>query len=83
MVRLSLHRLLDTVVGVELLATTLSDKYMTPVLPHFVLVRRWQRLENLVTDITGANPLSLLFFVPNTEPIQQVQEFPHKPALES
>ena len=54
----------DAVVGLELLATTLADKHMATVLPNFVLVRRWQRLESLVTDITGVNPLSLLCFVP-------------------
>ena len=66
-VRLATHKLLvsvDDVVGPELLATTLADKHMATVLPNFVLVRRWQRLESLVTDITGVNPLSLLCFVP-------------------
>ena len=66
-VRLATHKLLvtvDAVVGLELLATTLADKHMATVLPNFVLVRRWQRLESLVTDITGVNPLSLLCFVP-------------------
>ena len=66
-VRLAKHKLLvtvDAVVGLELLATTLADKHMATVLPNFVLVRRWQRLESLVTDITGVNPLSLLCFVP-------------------
>ena len=36
-----------------------ADKRMATVLPNCVLVRRVQRLENLVTDITGLNPLSL------------------------
>ena len=43
-VRLSTHKLLasiDSVVGVELLATTLVDKHMATVLANFVLVRRW------------------------------------------
>ena len=65
-VRLATHKLLvtvDAVVGLELLATTLADKHMATVLPNFVLVRRWQRLEILVTDITRMNPLSLLCFV--------------------
>ena len=66
-VRLATHNLLVSVdvdfVGLELLATTLADKHMATVLPNFVLVRRWQRLESIVTDITGVNPLSLLCFV--------------------
>ena len=67
MVRLATHKLFVTVdafVGLEPLATTLADKQMANVLPNFVLVRRWQRLESLVTDITGVNPLSLMCFVP-------------------
>ena len=66
-VRLATHKLLvsvDAVVGPELLARTLADNHIATVLPNFVLVRRWQRLESLVTDITGVNPLSLLCFVP-------------------
>ena len=55
---------IHVIVGLELLATTLADKHMATVLPNFVLVRRWQRLERLVTDITGVNHLSLLCFVP-------------------
>ena len=67
MVRLATHNLLvsvDDVVGLELLTTTLADKHMATVQPKFVLVRRWKRLESLVTDITGMTPLSLLCFVP-------------------
>ena len=52
-----------SVIGLELLATTLEDKHMATVLPNCVLVRRSQRLEILVTDITGVNPLSLMCFV--------------------
>ena len=66
-VRLATHKLIvsaDAVVGVELLATTLKDKHIATVLPNFVLARHLQRLESLVTDITGVNPLSLLCFVP-------------------
>ena len=66
-VRLATHKLIvsvDAVVGLEVLATTLACKHMATVLPSFVLVRHWQRLENLVTDITGVNSLSLLCFVP-------------------
>ena len=66
-VRLATHKLIvsvDAVVGVELLATTLTGKHMATVLPNFVLVRRLQRLESLVTYITGVNSLSLLCFVP-------------------
>ena len=54
----------NAVVGLELLATTLEDKHMATVLPNCVLVRRSQRLESLVTDITGVNHLSLVCFVP-------------------
>ena len=71
------------VVGVELLATTLAGKHMATVLPNFVLARHLQRLECFVTDITGANPLSLLCFVTHTDPIKQHPDFPHKPALDT
>ena len=62
-VRLATHKLLVCVddVGLELLATTLADKHMATVVPKFVLVMRWQRLQSLVTDITWVNPLC---FVP-------------------
>ena len=49
----------DANVGVELLATTLADKHMANVLPHYMLVMLWQRLEILVTDITEVNPVYL------------------------
>ena len=49
----------DANVGVELLAKTLADKHMANVLPYYVLVMHWQRLELLVTDITEVNPVSL------------------------
>ena len=49
------------VVGLELLATTLADKHMTTVLPNLVLVKYWQRLKSLATDITGSKHLSLSF----------------------
>ena len=65
--RLAKHKLIvsvDAVVGFELLATTLADKHMATVLPSFVLVRRWQILQSLVTDITGMNHFSFLCFVP-------------------
>ena len=67
--RLSTHKLLvsvDTVVGVELLATTLAGKHIATVLPNFVLTKHLQRLESFATDLTGVNPLSLLCFVPPT-----------------
>ena len=57
--RLATKKLLvsvDDVVGLELIATTLSDKYIATLLPDFVLVRCWQRLESLFTYITGVNP---------------------------
>ena len=53
----------DAVVGLELFATTLADKHMGTVLTNYVLVRRLQRLECLVTYITGVNPQSLVCFV--------------------
>ena len=65
-VRLATKNLLvsvDDVVGLELLAKTLANKHLATVLPNCMLVRRSQRLENLVTDITGVNPLSLMCFV--------------------
>ena len=65
-VRLATKKLLvsvDAVVGLELLATTLADKHMATVLPNCVLVRRSQRLESLVKDITGVNPLYIMGFV--------------------
>ena len=66
MVRLATKNLpvsADAVAGLELLATTLIDKHMATVLPNCVLVRRLQRLEILVTDITWVKPLSLMCFV--------------------
>ena len=66
MIKLATKKLfvsVDDVVGLELLAKTLADKHLATVLPNFVLVRRSQRLEILVTDITGVNPLSLMCFV--------------------
>ena len=65
-VRLASHKLfvsVDAVVGVELLATTLAGKHMATVLPNFMLARHLKRLESFVTDITGVNPLCLLYFV--------------------
>ena len=38
---------------------------MATVLPNFVPVRDWQRLESFVIDITVVNPLSLLCFAIN------------------
>ena len=64
-VRLATHKLLvsvDDVVGLEFLAKTLAYRHMAAVLPKFVLVRRWQKLESLVTDIIG---VKLLCFVPS------------------
>ena len=64
---LATHKLIvsvDAVVGVELLATTLAGKNIAKVLSNFVLARHLQRLESLVTDITGVNSLSLLCCVP-------------------
>ena len=72
--RLATHKPLltvDAVAGLELLATTLADKRVATVLANFVLVLRWQRLESLVTDITGVNPLSLSCALsPHTDSIQ-------------
>ena len=46
-------------VGVELLANTHADKYMANVLPDLLLFMRWQKHDNLVTNITEVNPVSL------------------------
>ena len=54
----------DTIVGVELLATTLADKHMTNMLPNHMLVMHWQRLKILVTYITEVNPVFLCFTSP-------------------
>ena len=72
--------LVDAVVGLDLFATTLAAKHMTTVLSNYVLVRHSQRLESLVTYITGVNLLSLVS--PQTDPIQQQHWFPHKPAFD-
>ena len=72
----------DAVVGLELLATTLADKHMATVLPNCVLVSRLQKLESLVTYISEVNPLFCVYFLLNTEPIQQQQTFPHKPIID-
>ena len=66
-VRLVKNKLLlyvDAVVLVKLLATTLADKHMATVMSNFVLFRRWESLESLITDITELNPISLISFVP-------------------
>ena len=52
------------VVGLELLATTITDKHRTTVLPKYVLVRRLQGLESLF-HITGVSPLHML---PKSDP---------------
>ena len=57
-------QVVDAVVGVELLATTLAGKHLATVLPNFVLARHFQRLESFITDISKVNPFSLLCFVP-------------------
>ena len=65
-VRLSTKKLLvsvDSVVGLELLATTFSGKHIATVLPNCLLVKPLQRHEIFVTDITGVNPLSLTCLV--------------------
>ena len=67
-VRLATHKLLksvDAAVGLELLATTLADKHTVTVLPNFVLVRHWQRLERLVTTLS-------LVFCPTTQSLGTV-----------
>ena len=53
----------DAVIGIEFLATTLADKHIATVLPNCALVSRSQRLDSLVTYMTGVNPLSLVCFV--------------------
>ena len=73
LVRLAIHKLLvsvDAVFCLELLATSLANKHMATVQPNFMLVMSWQRLESLVTDITGVSPLSSCALSPHTDPIQ-------------
>ena len=36
----------DAIVGLELLATTLSHRHIANVLQNLVLIRRWQRLKS-------------------------------------
>ena len=63
-VRLATHKLIvsvDAVVGAKLLTTTLAGKHIATVMANFVLTRHLQRLESLVTYITGVNPLSLSY----------------------
>ena len=70
-VRLASHKLIvsvDTVLGVELLATTLTGKHMDTVLPHFMIARHLQRLESFVTDITWVNHLFLVLCPPTLIP---------------
>ena len=65
--RLATKKLLvsvDAVVALELFSTILTAKHMATVLQNCVLVRRLQRLESLVTDITGVNHLFFVCFVP-------------------
>ena len=50
---------LDANVGMGFLATTLADKHMANILPNYMLVMLWQRLEILVTEITEVNPVYL------------------------
>ena len=60
--RLATHKLsvsVDEIVCLELIATSLEDKYTNTVLPNFVVVRCWQRLECPVTDILWVTPLPL------------------------
>ena len=52
-VRLVTRKLIVSVVGVELLATTYADKHMATVLPNFVLARHLQRLEALSQTLQG------------------------------
>ena len=66
-VRLETKELLvsvDAVVDLEHLAATLADKHMATVLPNYVLVRRSQKLDSLVTYIAGVNSLYIVCFVP-------------------
>ena len=85
--RLATHKLLksvDALVPLELLATTLADKHIATMLPNLVLVRRWQRLESLVTDITGMNPLSLYCaWYPTQIPSSNNMNSPTNPPLTS
>ena len=71
MARLATYKFLvsvDAVVGLELHATTLGDKNYATVRQNVVLLRRWQRPESLVTDITGVKPLSCVLCPPTRIP---------------
>ena len=59
----------DADFGLELLATTITDKHMATVLPNCVLVRGSKRAESLVTDITGVNPSLSFALSTHTDPI--------------
>ena len=60
----------DAIVEVELLATTLAGKQLATVLSNFVMVRHWQIIESLVTDITGMTIYISCALSPQTGPIQ-------------
>ena len=83
--RLATKKLLvsvDSVVGLEPLATTLTDTHMATVRPNCVLVSRLQRFISLDTYITVVKLFFLVCSVPHTDPIQQQHEFPDKPTLD-
>ena len=87
-VRLATHKLivsLDTVVGVELLATTLACKHMATVLANLVMDRNLQRPESFVADITGGEPsLSLVLcpptLIPSSSSMNSLTNVPSTPA---
>ena len=84
--RLATHKLLvsdDALVSLELLATNLADKHMPNVLQNCVLVRCWQILESLDIDITRGTPSLYCVLSPQTDPIQEQPEFPHKQRLQN
>ena len=69
LLRLATHKLIvsfDAVVGVELLATTLTGKHIATVLPNFVLARHLQRLKKLCDRHYRVEPsLSLVLCSPH------------------
>ena len=84
---LATHKLIvsvDAVGGVELLATTLAGKHIATVLPNFVLAKHLQRLESVVTDITGVNHLSLVLcppkLIPSSNNMISLTNLPSTPA---
>ena len=52
--------LVNAVVGLFILATSIADKHIATVLPTHVLIKCWQRIKSPVPDITRVKPLPLV-----------------------